>query len=308
MAARKPQVGWRHPTADQDLFTDMFKLGYVKRIHLAPHGKVTEQWTNFVDDLFITQEAFMGKEKTTVRAVRQQWDARIESFKKTMGWEDGHCQNLSGFEGDLAEPDATIRMILNEIQEEEERKKVKENDAKQTEANEVQVILNGLTTTSKKRAYKQVGDSGGSKDSAGVPKSALKQSATSFIDHWMDTSLRSTPSLPYLTDNEALIEKVTRRLNRSDGGMDLIIDAYGDASLLPRREGWDFAEQAGILECLGNEALARLFVEFKDDPKYIKEELKSYGIDAVTTARLYNYIVKLVKEELTNVDERLTVA
>ena len=74
----------------------------------------------------------MNKEKTTVRAVRQQWDARIELFKKTMGWEDGHCKNLSGFEGDLSEPDATIKMILNEIQEEEERKKVMQNDAKHT--------------------------------------------------------------------------------------------------------------------------------------------------------------------------------
>ena len=208
MATRKPQVGWRHPNADKDLMAEMFRFGYVKRIHLAPHGKVTEIWTNFIEELFNTQEGFMGKEKTSVRAVRQQWDARIELFKKTMGWEDGHCQNLSGFEGDLAEPDATIKMILNEIQEEEERKKVKENDAKQTEANEVQVILNGLTTTSKKRAYKQVGDSGGTKDSAGVPASALKISASSFIDHWMDTSLRSTPSLPYLTDNEALVGKV----------------------------------------------------------------------------------------------------
>ena len=150
----------------------------------------------------------MNKEKTTVRAVRQQWDARIELFKKTMGWEDGHCQNLSGFEGDLSEPDATIKMILNEIQEEEERKKVIQNDAKQTEVNEVQVILNGLTTTSKKRAYKQVGDSGGSKDSSGVPTSALKNSASSFIDNWIETSFRSTPSLPDLTDNEALVGKV----------------------------------------------------------------------------------------------------
>ena len=90
-----------------------------------------------------------------------------------------------------------------------------------------------------------------------------------MLDHWMDTSLRSTPSFPYLTDNEAIIGKVTRRLDRSEGGMDLIIDAYGDASLLPHKQGWDFAEIAEILECLGNEALARLFVEFKDDPKYI---------------------------------------
>ena len=156
MATRKPQVGWRHPNADRDLYADMFRFGYVKRIHLAAHGKVTEQWANFVEDLFNTQEAFMNKEKTTVRAVRQQWDARIELFKKTKGWEDGHSQNLSGFEGDLSEPDATIKMILNDIQEEEERKKVEKNDAKQTEANEVQVILNGLTTSSKKRAYKQV--------------------------------------------------------------------------------------------------------------------------------------------------------
>ena len=142
------------------------------------------------------------------------------------------------------------------------------------------MILNGLTTTSKKRAYKQVGDSGGSKDSSGVPTSALKNSASSFIDNWIETSFRSTPSLPDLTDNEALVGKVMRRLDRSEGGMDLIIDAYGDATLLPN----------------------------KDDPKYIKEELKSDGIDAVTTARLYNYIVKIVKEELTNVDVRLTVA
>ena len=170
------------------------------------------------------------------------------------------------------------------------------------------MILNGLTTTSKKRAYKQVGDSGGSKDSSGVPTSALKNSASSFIDNWIETSFRSTPSLPDLTDNEALVGKVMRRLDRSEGGMDLIIDAYSDATLLPNKAGWDFAEMGGILECVGNETLATVFVESKDDPKYIKEELKSYGIDAVTTARLYNYIVKIVKEELINVDVRLTVA
>ena len=76
MTTRKPQVGWIHPNADRDLYADMFRFGYIKRIHLAAHGKVTEQWKNFVEDLFNTQEAFMNKKKTTVRAVRQQWDAR----------------------------------------------------------------------------------------------------------------------------------------------------------------------------------------------------------------------------------------
>jgi len=65
---------------------------------------------------------------------------------------------------------------------------VEKNDAKQTEANEVQVILNVLTT----RAYKQVGDSGGTKDSAGVPASALKSSASSFIEYGDDLMLVST--------------------------------------------------------------------------------------------------------------------
>ena len=53
MATRKPQVGWRHPNADRDLYADMFRFGYVKRIPFAAHGKVTEQWTNFVEDLCI---------------------------------------------------------------------------------------------------------------------------------------------------------------------------------------------------------------------------------------------------------------
>ena len=30
--------------------------------------------------------------------------------RKTMGWEDGHCQNLSGFEGNLAEPVDDVRV------------------------------------------------------------------------------------------------------------------------------------------------------------------------------------------------------
>jgi hypothetical protein len=60
----------------------------------------------------------------------------LSFLRRTMGLENGQCQNLSGFEGDLSEPSATIKMILNEIQE-EERKKVLQNDAKQSEANEV---------------------------------------------------------------------------------------------------------------------------------------------------------------------------
>ena len=64
---------------------------------------------------------------------------------------------MSGLEGDLSEPDATIKIMLEEIQQEKAEKEVKDADAKQTEANEVSVIIQGYTNNSKKkRTFKQI--------------------------------------------------------------------------------------------------------------------------------------------------------
>ena len=63
------------------LYADMFRFGYVKRIYRAAHGKETEQWTKFFEELFNTQEAFINKEETTVRFVRQQWDRKMATVK-----------------------------------------------------------------------------------------------------------------------------------------------------------------------------------------------------------------------------------
>jgi hypothetical protein len=64
-------------------------------------------------------------------------------------------------EGDLNEPGVTIRMMLEEIKEDEARKEAKEADAKKTEANKVSVIIQGYSNSEKKkkRPFQQVGNS-----------------------------------------------------------------------------------------------------------------------------------------------------
>ena len=153
----KPYLCWRAPDADVELFTDLFRYGYQEGMHKRAFGKTKDKQEKFTEDLFATQQGFIGKDKITVKALRNQWDARIEKFKTLHGWEDGRCKNLSGLEGDLSEPDATIKIMLEEIQQEKAEKEVKDADAKQTEANEVSVIIQGYTNNSKKkRAFKQI--------------------------------------------------------------------------------------------------------------------------------------------------------
>ncbi len=48
---------------------------------------------------------------------RQLLELFVNNGMLESSWEDDHCQILSGFEGDLSEPGATIKIILNEIQE-----------------------------------------------------------------------------------------------------------------------------------------------------------------------------------------------
>ena len=159
-------------------------------MHKRAFDKTKDKWEKFTEDLFATQQGFIGKDKITVKALRNQWDARIEKFKTLHGWEDGRCKNLSGLEGDLSEPDATIKIMLEEIQQEKAEKEVKEADARQTEANEVSVIIQGYTNNSKKkRAFKQIGTdatpSADASPSADVLLSAVKSKpGTYFCRSW----------------------------------------------------------------------------------------------------------------------------
>jgi len=300
----KPQVGWRSHDADAELFTPMFRFGYHEGMHKKHHGKTKDKWEKFVSDLFATQDGFIGKEKTTVKALRNQWDARIDRFKALHGWEDGRCQNLSGLEGDLNEPDVTIKMMLEEIQEDEARKEAKDADAKQTEANEVSVIIQGYSNSAKKkkRPFKQVGDSADTSTtdadtSSNTILSAVKSTGTTdFIKRLIDGVTGGTPNssiTPLASSNEEIIAKFAQHLTAL-GSMDLLCDAYGDCRVMP--DSFDLHASSAILESLGYDSIARLFLENMDDPRYIKNELKEYGLDKITETRLYTYIIKMAKE------------
>ena len=302
----KPQVGWRSYDADAELFTPMFKFGYCEEMHKKHFGKTKEKWEKFVSDLFATQDGFVGKEKTSVKALRNQWDARIDRFKALHGWEDGRCQNLSGLEGDLNEPDVTIKMMLEEIKEDEARKEAKEADAKQTEANEVSVIIQGYSNSAKKkkRPFKQVGDSAevsGSTTDADISSttilSAVKSTGTTdFIERLIAGVTGGTPNssiTPPVSSNEEIIAKFAQHLTAL-GSMDLLCDAYGDCRVMPA--GFDLQASTAILDSLGHDSIARLFLENMDDPRYIKNELKEYGLDKITETRLYTFIIKMAKE------------
>ena len=239
----KPYLCWRAPDADVELFTDLFRYGYHEGMHKRAFGKTKDKWEKFTEDLFATQQGFIGKDKITVKALRNQWDARIEKFKTLHGWEDGRYKNLSGLEGDLSEPDATIKIMLEEIQQENAEKEVKEADARQTEANEVSVLIQGYTNNSKKkRAFKQIGTdatpSADASPSADVLLSAVKSKGTTdFIQRLNDGVSGTTPitgtSSSTLSNDEALIMKLSKHL-ADMGSVELLCNAYGNCSAMPR--------------------------------------------------------------------------
>ena len=70
--------------------------------------------------------------------------------------------------------------------------------------------------------------------------------------------------------------------------------AYGDCRVMP--DSFDLHGSSAILDSLGHDSIARLFLENMDDPRYIKNELKEYGLDKITETRLYTFIIKMAKE------------
>ena len=61
----KPYLCWRAPEADVELFTDLFRYGYHEGMHKRAFGKTKDKWEKFAEDLFATQQGFIGKEKIT---------------------------------------------------------------------------------------------------------------------------------------------------------------------------------------------------------------------------------------------------
>ena len=80
------------------------------------------------------------------------------------------------------------------------------------------------------------------------------------------------------------------------GSVELLCNAYGNCSAMPR--SFDLQSCSELLDQIGLDTLARLFMENCNDPKYIENELKDYQIDKITEGRLYSYIIHITKSFL----------
>ena len=68
----KTHLGWRAENADDLLCTPLFKFAYQEKMHVL-HGEKGSKLLKFVNDLFLKQEGFFGKEQTTsVNAIQKQ--------------------------------------------------------------------------------------------------------------------------------------------------------------------------------------------------------------------------------------------
>jgi hypothetical protein len=148
MSGRK-QLGWRKSNSESSLNAPLFKFAYQEGMHLISHGEIVKKWNRFVVDLFESQEGFMGMKPLSVKCLREQFDNRTEEFKTFHGWDDGKCKNLSGKDGELSEPHNTIREMLKEQWDEEQKKKVLLNDKESVNENETTVLIRSIGSASK---------------------------------------------------------------------------------------------------------------------------------------------------------------
>ena len=133
-------------------------------MHIKEHGKVTDKWETFVELLFKDTEPFKSwaevhneNQPASAKSIRTQFDARISEFKKTFGWEEGKCRNLSDEEGDLSELNSLIKNMLLEQFQYEQEKKVSKADNGEINLCETTVLLNALGEKSKvKRRIKML--------------------------------------------------------------------------------------------------------------------------------------------------------
>ena len=97
---------------------------------VIPFGQTEKRWKEFVEALF-KQPDFADAEQTSIQAIKNQFFARIDAFKRKFG-------NLSGEEGDKTELELIIQDMLKEKYDAE---------------NELTVLLRGVGESGKSSTY-----------------------------------------------------------------------------------------------------------------------------------------------------------
>ena len=139
MTSLTKQLPWRKPDVDNKLYLPMFRLAYLKKMHLIGHGNQTKEWNNFIAPLF-EQDGWNQYEKTSGENIKVHYNERIEIFKNKVAWEDG-ATNKSGLEGELNELETIIRDILLEMIDERERKMLESDEYKRQLVNAVEATV-----------------------------------------------------------------------------------------------------------------------------------------------------------------------
>lgn len=179
---KRSLVGWgkRGMDKNSEMYVTLFQLAYQMDIHKVVHGKSKEMWMAFTDALF-QQPCFANvSRRITYVAVQRQYKRRIDIFKTDYGWSNGGGANISDKDGDLVEPDCTIRKILEESDQfKAEQDLLKSEKAEKTEqlgANEVTILLRsfGMESKKKQRNYKTLVPQNSAHSTALAPDSAAK--------------------------------------------------------------------------------------------------------------------------------------
>jgi len=89
-----------------------------------------------VDNLFETEEGFIGKEKKSVKSVKEQWDIKIRKFKEKFGWLNGTVSShLPPSDKALLESGLykIIHQVVYELWEHDKKKRIRGKKALETE-------------------------------------------------------------------------------------------------------------------------------------------------------------------------------
>ena len=284
------QLGWRQSNADRELYAPLFAFAYLEEMHLIKHGETVSKWMKFNDDLFRTQDGFIGKDKTSYNSIKVQFEKRIAEFKHTFGWENGKCKNNSGEEGDLTEPDATIRNMLKEKHDDAEAKKCAENDNKEVNQNEMTVLLNNMSSQSKKRPRNKLDSSNNGNHSGTKVGNSVDDIISSTLQSF--SSSLASPGVKKLKKAlETVVEEKMLTHFKDRPIAEIFTKAGINFITLP-------AETITRYEEVGVSTLVNIFCtpNMNFDAVYVKKEWRECNVEYLHAAKLYSYFT-VVKNE-----------
>ncbi len=79
---KRPQLGWRLPNADTNLYAPLFQFAYQEEMHVKVHGQQEIKWAQFTEKLFSLHSWFRvrGDQKEEKNSIRYDTFTRRNFF------------------------------------------------------------------------------------------------------------------------------------------------------------------------------------------------------------------------------------